>query len=135
MTPRSIAAALTAAGGAGLLMADPGPAAAPGLLAALLGLAAVWLVSGTARLVLAGLAGAGWVAAAVLSVPSGVLPVVAAVAGLVGAGLTLAKGSTWSGWSSRYDRAQEPQSLDPRGMWDSLDRGEDPTHPPDADPN
>lgn len=135
MTPRSIAAALTLAGGGGLLLADPGPAAAPGLLAALLGLAAVWLVSGAARVALAGLAAAGWVAAAVLSTSAGLLPVLAAVAGLAGAVLTVVRGSAWSGWSSRYDRAGEPQPMDPRGMWDSLDRGEDPTHPPDGGPD
>lgn len=55
--------------------------------------------------------------------------VVVAVMGLV----TLGKGRDWPGMSSRYEKAARAEAVarsaaeSPKGLWDALDRGEDPT--------
>jgi len=127
VSSRAVALLLTVLGAGGLyLVAADDVALAPGLLAALLAIAAIWLASGGARLVLAGLSALAWVGALVLAVGS--LPALAASAvGLVGAALTLARGSRWPGWSSKYSRSSQDDEVTPRQMWESLDRGEDPT--------
>jgi uncharacterized membrane protein (TIGR02234 family) len=59
---------------------------------------------------------------------AGVGGVVIAAAGL----LTVVRGRGWPGLSSRYDRRRpsgpaDPGGADRRGMWEALDRGDDPT--------
>jgi len=69
------------------------------------------------------------------SVDATAWPVLAALGGLVTAGagaLTLARGRRWPGMSGRYEpvsaagKAGDPPR-GPSGMWDALDRGDDPT--------
>jgi uncharacterized membrane protein (TIGR02234 family) len=62
----------------------------------------------------------------ILAVAGGV---VVAAAGVV----TLLKGRDWPGMSSRYEKAERAKAVaasaaaSPKGLWDALDRGEDPT--------
>jgi uncharacterized membrane protein (TIGR02234 family) len=44
--------------------------------------------------------------------------------------VVLLAGSRWSGLSSAYQppAAREPDTATPKGAWDAMDRGEDPTH-------
>lgn len=137
MSTRALALALAAAGGVGLLLADPTPAVVPGLFGALLGVAAVALATGRVRRLLALGAALLWAATAGLAVPDGPLLVATALAGLAGALLILLKGRDWPGWSSRYQRLEPGSEHDatPRQMWDSLDRGWDPTRPGDTGPD
>ena len=131
MSSRTVALALTVLG-AGLLylVAADAAAFAPGLLGTLLAIAAIWLAAGRTRLVLAGLSAVAWAGALVLAVGS--LPALAAaVTGLSGAVVTLARGPHWPGWSSKYSRSAEEEEVTPRQMWESLDRGEDPTRSAD----
>ena len=135
MTQRLVALLLTVAAAA-VYIWKGGQAGglAPGLVAALLALAAVLLASGRMRTVLAVGAVLGWAAALVLDLGSAPLLLAAAACGLAGAALTVVRGSTWLGWSDRYSRdvgAGAPPD-DPRAMWDSLDRGVDPTQNDDA---
>jgi O-antigen ligase len=138
MSSRTAALLLTVLG-AGLLffLASGEAASVPGLMAGLIGVAAIWLASGRLRFVLAALSGLLWLGALVLAVFGSAAAVIAAVIGLAGSVLVLAKGGGWSGFSSRYARAadlQEDGLISPRQMWESLDRGLDPTRKP-GDPD
>jgi len=124
--------------GAGLLffLASGEAASAPGLMAGLIGIAAIWLASGKTRFVLAAISGLLWLAALVLAVFGSAAAVVGAIIGLAGSVLALAKGSQWPGFSSRYARASDLEDdglISPRQMWESLDRGLDPTRKRDDD--
>ena len=80
---------------------------------------------------------ADYVVSAVLAVFGSAAAVLAALVGLAGSVLALAKGSQWPGFSSRYARAadlEEDGLISPRQMWESLDRGLDPTRKP-GDPD
>ena len=138
MTSRTAALVLTILG-AGLLFfqAAVEAASAPGLMAGLIAIAAIWLASGRIRFVLAVISAVLWLLALVLAVFGSAAAVVAAVVGLAGSVLTLAKGGQWPGFSSRYARAsdlEEDGLISPRQMWESLDRGLDPTRKP-GDPD
>lgn len=137
MTSRTAALVLTLLGAGMLFFLAAGQAAsAPGLMAGLIAIAAIWLASGTTRFVLASLSGLLWLAALVLAVFGSAAAVVAAIIGLAGSVLALAKGSQWPGFSSRYARAsdlEEDGLISPRQMWESLDRGLDPTRKNDED--
>lgn len=135
MNSRTAALVLTVLG-TGLLffLASAQAAAAPGLMGGLIGIAAIWLASGRARTVLAALSGVLWLAALVLAAFGSGSAVLASVIGLAGSVLALAKGGQWPGWSSRYARSadlQEDGLISPRQMWESLDRGLDPTRKPE----
>lgn len=128
---------IVAGGGLYLWQASAAVGLAPALLGALLGLAAILLASGVTRTVLAVLASALWLTAlaAALLGPIAPAPVAAAALGLLAAVLTVVKGRSWPGWSGKYSRAGQAGATDaddPRAMWDSLDRGIDPTHSDDA---
>ena len=137
MTSRTAALVLTVLGAGMLFFLAAGEAAsAPGLMAGLIGIAAIWLASGKTRFVLAALSGLLWLAALVLAVFGSAAAVVAAIIGLAGSVLALAKGSQWPGFSSRYARSadlEEDGLISPRQMWESLDRGLDPTRKPGDD--
>lgn len=136
MSSRALALVLTLAGAAALFFRTPEEAAtAAGLLGAVLGLAAIWLTSGRVRQVLAVLATLGWLAAVALAVPASAIATIASASGLAGAVITVARGGGWPGWSSRYARSDqigEDEADNPRMMWESLDRGMDPTRRRDA---
>ena len=137
MNSRTAALVLTILG-AGLLffLASGEAASAPGLMAGLIGIAAIWLASGKTRFVLAAISGLLWLAALVLAVFGSAAAVVGAIIGLAGSVLALAKGSQWPGFSSRYARASDLEDdglISPRQMWESLDRGLDPTRKRDDD--
>ncbi len=137
MSSRTAALVLTILGG-GLLffLASEQAAAAPGLMAVLIGIAAIWLASGRTRFVLAVISGLLWLAALVLAVFGSAAAVVAAIVGIAGSVLTLARGGQWPGWSSRYARSADLADdglISPRQMWESLDRGLDPTRKPGDD--
>ncbi|HRY10169.1 MAG TPA: Trp biosynthesis-associated membrane protein [Candidatus Nanopelagicales bacterium] len=137
MNSRTAALILTILG-AGLLffLASGEAASAPGLMAGLIGIAAIWLASGKTRFVLAAISGLLWLAALVLAVFGSAAAVVGAIIGLAGSVLALAKGSQWPGFSSRYARASDLEDdglISPRQMWESLDRGLDPTRKRDDD--
>ncbi len=104
---------------------------------------AVLLATGVAVAVAAARGGAAAVTAATDAVVGGGTgrylgtgwPWVAGIGGMAIAAaglLTLARGRAWPGLSGRYDR-QRPSApaaearADRRGMWDALDRGDDPT--------
>ncbi len=137
MSSRTTALVLTILGGGLLFFLASGDAAsAPGLVAALIGIAAIWLAAGRTRFVLAAVSGLLWLAALVLAVFGSAAAVVAAVIGLAGSVVALAKGGQWPGFSSRYARAsdlEEDGLISPRQMWESLDRGLDPTRKRDDD--
>lgn len=137
MNSRIAAIALTVLAAAAYVWRGTGTGGiGPALLAALLALAAILLASGTTRTVLAVLATLGWLGAVAADLAGGFTwLLLAAVAGLVAALLTAVRGSSWPGWSDRYSRSANAvpgRPDDPRAMWDSLDRGEDPTHNDDA---
>lgn len=106
------------------------------MVAALLALAALLLVSGRTRTVLAVLSVLAWVGTLAAEVAArGSWLLGAAGCGLAAALLTVVRGSAWPGWSDRFARESDTGGAgadDPRSMWDSLDRGEDPTHTDDA---
>ncbi len=136
MSSRALALVLTLVGAAVLFIRAPEEAAtATGLLGAVLALAAIWLTSGRVRTVLAVLATAAWVGALVLAVLASTIAVIACASGLAGAVIAVARGGAWPGWSSRYARSDqigEDEADNPRMMWESLDRGMDPTRRRDA---
>ncbi len=136
---RFVALALTIAATGTLFLTDADPAAkAAGSFGGLVALAAIWLVAGLTRRLLAGVAVLAWAAGGVLALAGPLVGPVVCVAGLSGALLTLVRGSTWPGWSSRYVRAAELEGdddLSAREMWESLDRGMDPTQRGDAPPD
>ncbi|MEZ5186847.1 MAG: Trp biosynthesis-associated membrane protein [Candidatus Nanopelagicales bacterium] len=139
MKTRTAALLLTiVAAGLLLFKGSEQAATAAGLLGALLALAAILLVSGRMRLVVSVLSALAWLAALVLAVLDPSVTVLAAVAGSAGAVLTVVRGAAWPGWSSRYARDTDPDRDDqasPREMWESLDRGFDPTRRADASPD
>ncbi len=132
MTSRTAALGLTVAGGAVVfLLAGESAALGPGLLAALLALAAIWLASGLTRVVIGVVAAVLWVMGLVMA--GSALAAVGCLVGLAGAVLAVVKGRGWPGWSSRYERSAELEDdelANPRQMWESLDRGVDPTRRP-----
>lgn len=136
MSSRALALVLTLVGAAVLFFRAPEEAAtATGLLGAVLALAAIWLTSGRVRTVLAVLATAAWVGTLVLAVSASTIAVIASASGLAGAAIAVVRGAAWPGWSSRYARSDqigEDEADNPRMMWESLDRGMDPTRRPDA---
>lgn len=138
MSARTLALLLTiAAGGVAFFMVSEENISAAGVAGALMCLAAIWLAAGRVRLVLAVVAAAAWIAALVLAVGDSAIAIVGSVAGLSGAALTAARGASWPGWSSRYARSvdiADDRDSNPRMMWESLDRGEDPTRDADASP-
>lgn len=131
MTSRTSALVSTLIAAGLLLWKGPGTAElGMGLMGALFVLAAAYLVAGVARTILAGLGVLIWIATLVVSVrgPAG-LVTLAGVFGLAAALQVVVFGRRWPGWSSKYDRT--PARVDdPRSMWESLDRGEDPTAGP-----
>lgn len=131
MSSRTAALVLTVLGGGLMFFLAPGQAAlAPGLAAALLAVAAIWLAPPRARTVLAVLSALLWLLALVLGVFGSWAAVLASLVGLGGAVVTVWRGGAWPGWSSRYARAAdlaEDGLISPRQMWESLDRGLDPT--------
>jgi hypothetical protein len=105
-------------------------------LVALAGGGAVLATKGIARTVIGGLllfAGTGVVLAAAIGVAREATPfwpVVAALGGLAvfDAGwLTVYKGRSWTSMGARYERADPRPADTPKGMWDELDHGRDPT--------
>ena len=73
-----------------------------------------------------------------LAVSASVIAVIAAMSGLAAAVITMVRGQDWPGWSSRYarpDQISEDEADNPRMMWESLDRGMDPTRRRDASPD
>jgi hypothetical protein len=138
VTSRTAALALTVLG-AGVLffMASEQAATALGLVCALIAVAAIWLASGRVRAVLAGFAALGWLGALVLGVGSGVA-VAGSLLGLAGSVIALWRGGSWPGFSARYARqadVAEDEAVTPRQLWESLDRGLDPTRGKDATPD
>lgn len=135
MRSRSVALALTGAAAALLLLFAPGESAtAVGLLAALVAVAAIWLATGRVRMVLGVLAAAGWLVGLVmaLGVPAAIA---AAVMGLAAAVVIVVAGPQWPGFSARYARGgdvADDELASPRHLWESLDRGEDPTQGPEG---
>ncbi|MEZ5118994.1 MAG: Trp biosynthesis-associated membrane protein [Candidatus Nanopelagicales bacterium] len=136
MSSRALALVLTLVGAGVLFLRVPEEAAtATGLLGAVLALAAIWLTSGRVRRVLAALAAAAWAGTLVLAVSVSAIAVFASASGLAGAVIAVVRGGAWPGWSSRYARSDqigEDEADNPRMMWESLDRGMDPTRRPDA---
>jgi hypothetical protein len=131
MNSRTLALLLTVlAGGSLLFLASDEVVLAPGLAGALLAIAAIWLASGRVRWVLGLLSEVLWLVATALAIGVSPAVVLACLAGVAGAGIVVAKGRGWPGWSSRYARAtdlDEDETISPRLMWESLDRGQDPT--------
>ena len=117
MSSRALALVLTLVGAAVLFFRAPEEAAtATGLLGAVL-------------------ASAAWVGTLVLAVSASTIAVIASASGLAGAVIAVVRGGAWPGWSSRYARSDqigEDEADNPRMMWESLDRGMDPTRRPDA---
>lgn len=137
MSSRTAALALTVLG-AGLLffLASEQAGTAVGLIAALVAVAAIWLAGGTPRTILAGISGVLWLAGLVLAAFGSGAAVLGCVVGLAGAVLTLLRGPTWPGFSARYARRADIDTdavISPRQLWESLDRGLDPTRGKDAD--
>jgi hypothetical protein len=136
---RTAAIGLTASGAGLLLFLAPGEAAtALGSVAALLAAAAIWLTAGRARSILAAGAGLGWLMALVLALFGTPAAVAGCLVGLAGAVIALVRGGSWSGFSSRYARGAdvtEDEQISPRQLWESQDRGLDPTRSKDATPD
>lgn len=139
MNARTLALLATiGAGGVLFFMVPEEITTAAGVAGSLLCLAAIWLASGTVRRVLAVVAGVAWIGALILALGDSAIAVVASLVGLSGAALTAARGASWPGWSSRYARSAdiaEDEVFNPRTMWESLDRGVDPTRDADAGPD
>ncbi|HQR79748.1 MAG TPA: Trp biosynthesis-associated membrane protein [Actinomycetota bacterium] len=131
MNSRTTALVLTVLGGGLMFFLASGQAAlAPGLVGSLLAVAAIWLASPRVRPVLGVLSALFWVSALVLAVFGSVAAVLASLVGLAGAVVTVWRGRAWPGWSGRYARAgdlADDELISPRQMWESLDRGLDPT--------
>lgn len=129
MNSRTVALLMTLAAGATAAAAGLGRGqSGAAMAAALLVLAGGWLTTGVVRRLLAAAGLAVWVVVLVSAVGAGWWSLASAILGLSGALIVLVAGGRWPGWSSRYDRsggAAPPD--DPRQMWDSLDRGVDPT--------
>jgi hypothetical protein len=139
MTSRTAALALTVLGGGVLFfLASEQAATALGLVCALLALAAIWLASGRVRAVLSGVAALGWLVALVLAVLGSAFAVAGCLLGLAGSVITVWRGGSWPGFSARYARqadVAEDGPTSPRQLWESLDRGLDPTRGKDTTPD
>jgi hypothetical protein len=139
VSSRALALVLTLVGAGVLFLRVPEETAtATGLLGAVLALAAIWLTSGRVRTVLAVLAAAAWVGTLLVAVSVSAIAVSASASGLAGAVIAVVRGGAWPGWSSRYarsDQISEDEADNPRMMWESLDRGMDPTRRRDASPD
>ena len=105
-------------------------------LAALAGAGAILATRGAARTAVGGLlvaCGLGIAGGGGYTVSEGApvtWPLVAALGGLavLEAGvLTLTRGRSWPGLSSRYERRPTSHAETETDLWDALDRGEDPT--------
>lgn len=136
MSSRTLALVLTVfAGGLLFFVASEQIATAVGLAAGLVGLAAIWLASGKVRTALAAVSGVLWLIGLVLAVFGSPLAVLGCSIGVAGAVLTLMRGPTWPGFSARYARSadlEEDGIISPRQLWESLDRGLDPTRGKDG---
>lgn len=107
------------------------------IVGAVLVVAALAAVVATLRFGLAGsaateaLSGAGVDAAGATVSPWWVLCAAGGVLGLLGGVATIARGRNWPVLAGRYERAgaaaEGPKALSAAGIWDALDRGEDPT--------
>jgi hypothetical protein len=136
MSSRTVALVLTILGG-GLLffLASEQVSTALGLTAALIGVAAIWLASGTVRAVLSGISAVLWLGGLVLAIFGSSLAVVGCLVGVAGSVVTLLRGPQWPGFSARYARSADLNDdglINPRQFWESLDRGLDPTRGKDT---
>jgi energy-coupling factor transporter transmembrane protein EcfT len=136
MSSRTTALVLTIFG-AGFLffLASEQAATAVGLVAGLIAIAAIWLASARARTVIAGISSVLWLAALVLAVFGSALAVIGCLIGLSGAVLTMLRGNRWPGFSARYARSADLDQdglISPRQVWESLDKGLDPTRRKDT---
>jgi hypothetical protein len=105
-------------------------------LVALAGGGAILATKGAVRTVVGWVlvvAGAGLVLGGAVSVAHEAAPFWPIVAALGGAAvfdagwLTVHKGRSWASMGARYERASTEPSDTPKGMWDELDHGRDPT--------
>ena len=128
---RTLALLLTVLGAAGLyLVARDYPALDVGLGAAACALVATWVLSEHAlRVVLAVIAAVMWIGGLFLAAGS-LAVVVPCLLGFSGAVLIATRCQHWPGMSSRFARGgtgDEQREASARELWESLDRGEDPT--------
>ena len=139
MSSRTAALALTILGGGFLFfLASEQAATAAAMIGALIAMAAIWLASGRVRTVLAAISALLWFAGLVLAVFGSALAVIGCLIGLSGAVLTLWRGSSWPGFSARYARSSDLSQdglISPRQLWESLDKGLDPTRRKDTSPD
>ena len=142
MNGRLLALTVTIAATGTLVLTDSDPAVvAAGSFGGLVALAAIWLAAGASRRVLAGVATLAWATGLAVALGGPLTPALACAVGLAASLLTLLRGATWPGWSSRYARTagaagdDDLGNLSAREMWESLDRGMDPTRPGDAPPD
>lgn len=127
---RTIALALTVIGVGGLYFSDQQSALLVALPAGLAALVGIWLVSGRPRQVWAAIAVIAWAGALWLIDLDGPSALLFGAAGLLAALIILVKGKDWPGFGSRYQRSAGPAAgVEPtaKDLWESLDRGEDPT--------
>lgn len=131
MNSRTAALALTILGGGFLFfLASEQAATALALIAALIAIAAIWLASARVRTVLAAISAVLWFVGLILAVFGSALAVIGCLIGLAGAVITLWRGSTWPGFSARYARSSDLNQdglISPQKLWESLDKGLDPT--------
>ncbi|MEI2643993.1 MAG: Trp biosynthesis-associated membrane protein [Candidatus Nanopelagicales bacterium] len=131
MNSRTVATLLTIAATAGLyFVARDYPALDVGLGAAACALVATWVLSERAlRVSLAVVAAAMWITSMFLAAGS-LAVVVPCLLGFAGAVLIATRCQHWPGMSSRFARGgtrDEQREASARELWESLDRGEDPT--------
>lgn len=136
MSSRTTALALTILG-AGFLffLASEQAATAVAMIGALLAIAAIWLASARVRIVLAAISALLWFGGLVLAVFGSALAVIGCLIGLSGAVITLWRGNSWPGFSARYARSADLNQdglISPRQLWESLDKGLDPTRRKDT---
>jgi hypothetical protein len=136
MSSRTAALALTILGGGFLFfLASEQAATALAMIGALIAIAAIWLASPRVRTVLAAISALLWLGALVLAAFGSALAVIGCLIGLSGAVLTLWRGNSWPGFSARYARSSDLNQdglISPRQLWDSLDKGLDPTRRKDT---
>lgn len=131
---------LTAVAGALVLFATRGTTRqAVGLLLVAVGAGLAvqaWLAPGHAATTLAAKASTKGISGAVAGVSTNSWWILALVGGVVVAAagaVTLLRGRDWPGMSTRYEKAARAEAVarteaaSPKGLWDALDRGEDPT--------
>ncbi len=136
MSSRTLALALTVFG-AGFLffLASEQAGTALGLIAALIAIAAIWLASPRVRTVLAAISALLWFGGLVLAAFGSTLALIGCLIGLAGAVVTILRGSSWPGFSARYARSADVNQdglISPRQLWESLDKGLDPTRRKDT---